>query len=94
MPEDCKLHEERIDQIQAEIHKHGGWFKILGAGIVMAFSVCGWFGQGINSKLDAIQSMLHRGEVNLMEHSQRLKNSEQDIQEIKQRLQLHEQNSR
>lgn len=82
---DCKEHESRLDDIGAEVHKHGGWFKVIGAGISIGFTLLLWFGTGINAKLDAIQASLSRTDVSLMEHSQRIKACEEEIREIKER---------
>jgi len=82
---DCVDHEKRIDDIAAEIHKHGGWFKVIGGSMSFAFVVLGWFGSGIDAKLTAIQSMLTKTEVNMMQHSEQIKQCQQDIREIQDR---------
>ena len=92
--QDCVDHEKRIDDIAAEIHKHGGWFKVIGGSLSFAFIVLGWFGSGIDAKLTSIQAMLTDGKVTLMQHQEQIKSMQQDIREIQERHKYLDQNKK
>lgn len=97
MPErrqDCIDHEERIDEIAAEIKKHSGWWKVIGAGIVIGIGYLATFGSTINNKLDLIQSKLSAYEVGVAQIDGRLKAVESDVLEIKERHKFIDQKGR
>jgi hypothetical protein len=89
--DECQMHEGRIDDIAKELHKHGGWWKIIGIGLAMGIGYLITFGSSINNKLDSIQGMLSRHEVSMAEMSGRIKACESDISEIKVRHQYLDQ---
>lgn len=90
--QDCIDHENRIDEIAAELRKHSGWWKLIGAGLVVGVGYLIGFGSTINNKLDNIQSMLSKHEVGMERLDGRIKNCESDILEIKQRHNFLDQN--
>jgi hypothetical protein len=90
--QDCIDHENRIDEVAAEVHKHGGWFKVIGGGLGFAFIVLGWFGSSINSKLDAIQATLNKTDIAIENHRGRIENCEKDIKDIQERHKYFDQN--
>lgn len=91
--QDCIDHENRIDEIAAELRKHGGWWKLIGAGLVVGVGYLIGFGSTINNKLDNIQAMLSKHEVGMERLDGRIKACETDILEIKQRHNFIDQSS-
>jgi hypothetical protein len=65
--EECMLHESRIDDIANEIHKHGGWWKLIGGSMGVACTLLGWFGNSINVKLDSIELLLSADKIAIAE---------------------------
>lgn len=94
MPEEtsCKLHEERIDDMDAELHKQNGWLKTAGFVFSTASVILGWFGTNITTKLDAISTLLTDGRVVQMQHSEQIKALQTDVKEIQDRHRYLDQN--
>ena len=93
MPDEsgCKLHESRIDQLDADIAKHNGWLKTAGLVCSIAIMVLGWMGTHIVSKLDSISALLTDGKVVQMQHSEQIRRLMDDVKEIQTWHQQHDQ---
>jgi hypothetical protein len=81
----CKEHEERIDRMDGDIRSISMQLKIAGSILSIAMIVLGALSNLILTKLTNIESLLNKNDIVLMEHSQRIKNCEQDIADIKER---------
>jgi hypothetical protein len=82
---ECIAHEGRIDDIQAEIHKHGGWFKIMGGGLGILISLFMFFGARLDAKLSSIQDALTKAAIEASSYNQRLIQCEKKLDTIETR---------
>lgn len=90
--QDCIDHENRIDDIAQELHKHGGWWKIIGGGLVGACTLLGWLGNGIMVKLDTIETLLSADKVAIAELKKDVSRIDAEIDGIKRRHEFADQN--
>jgi hypothetical protein len=89
--QDCIEHEQRLDVIGAELHKHSGWFKVLGAGVGIFLSITLFFFARFDNKLTLIQEAQTKAAIESSGWNQRLMRCERDIQSIQDR---HEETDR
>jgi hypothetical protein len=88
---ECLAHEEKIDEINKELHKHGGWFKVLGSGVALFLTVILFFGARLDAKLTVIQESLNQAAVANAGYAERLSRCEKDVDEINKRHQFKDQ---
>ena len=85
IPIDCKLHEERLDNIDSAQAVNKGWLK----GVACLFTVVGFvlsmLCTGILAKLGTITELLGDYRVKISEHEVKINNLQSDVGEIKDR---------
>lgn len=96
MPKD-QLHdecikEERIDDIDQELHKQSGWLKAAGGFLGIAVLALGSFNGVILSKLTSIESLLTSNQVSIAEVRKDVQSLDQRVKEIEERHKWLDQN--
>ena len=84
MTEPC-TREERIDDIDQEIHKQSGWFKAAAGFGAVAIMALGAFNGIIISKLSSIETLLTNNQISIAEIKKDLGSHEQRIKDLEDR---------
>lgn len=93
---DCKEHETRLDQIDADVQKQSGWLKATALiGVVLTLiivPISSWFLGSVLTKLTSIESLLNSNNLTLSLHTEQIKNIQADVKEIQDRHKIIDQN--
>ncbi len=89
--ENCPMHEARLDDMDAELHKQSGWFKASAAFMTVAVMCISGFGNVILTKLTSIESLLSESKVTLMQHSEQIKALDCRVKDIEDRHRYQDQ---
>lgn len=87
--EECLMHEERLDEMDAHINKQNGWLKgtalIVVISTVILIPVTSWFLSGIVTKLGSIEGLLNASNNTLTLHTEQIKNIDRRVTVIEER---------
>jgi len=89
--EECAAHEERLDNMDAEIHKQSGWLKAAAGFWAVAIIIASSFCTVIISHLNTIENLLTDNKVALMQHSEQIKALDCRIKDIEERHKYEDQ---
>lgn len=88
----CAKHDERLEAIEADVHKNSGkfasmlWFMGIAGGFIGACLVF------LVAKTTAIESLLTDNKVALMQHTEQISTLRSDVKEIQERNRYIDQN--
>jgi hypothetical protein len=91
--EECLAHEERLDSVDNEVHKQSGWLKASAILLTVAILITGWLSSSILTKLSGIEGMLSDTKVNMMQHTEQIKNLDMRVRDIEDRNKYIDQQS-
>ena len=92
--EECLAHEERLDSVDNEVHKQSGWLKASAILLTVAILITGWLSSSILTKLSGIEGMLSDTKVNMMQHTEQIKNLDIRVRGIEDRNKYIDQHRR